>query len=230
MRVRSRYQRTAVEREHYWPSFADMMTTFVLVMLFLAMIAFIQSIYDSYEKVKIDQEIEKVSRVKEEITDILQLELTKIVGKEKVSRGPNNTLSMEGNILFAPASAEVSEEGKKILGQFSTAFQRVLENEEYRSYIYIILIEGHTDKIPYDNWRLSTDRAVAVVKAILANNPELGKPEFAKYFAATGYSEYHPVALGNSPDELQQNRRISFQIILDDVKWQGDIQKLLNTQ
>jgi chemotaxis protein MotB len=206
------------------------MTTFVLVMLFLAVIAFIQSIYDSYEKATINQEIETVSQVKAEITDLLQLELTKIVGSDKVTRGPNNTLSMEGNILFPSASAEISEVGERILEQFSKAFQQVLENEKYRSYIYMILVEGHTDKIPYDNWRLSTDRAVAVVKAMLAKNPKLGKPEYAKYFAATGYSEYHPVALGNSPDELQKNRRISFQIVLDDAKWQSEIQKLIRSR
>lgn len=228
MRVRKSYAYGMPEREHYWPSFADMMTTFVLVMLFIAVIAFIQSIYDSYENIKINQELERVSQVKEEITDILQLELEKIVGREQVSRGPNNTLSMEGQILFPSASAEISEAGMKVLEQFSKAFEMVLQNEQYRSYIYIILIEGHTDKIPYDNWRLSTERAVAVVKGMLSMNPNLGNTEYAKYFAATGYSEFHPVSMGDSPQDLQQNRRISFQIILDDAKWQEEIKRLIN--
>lgn len=228
MRRRRSFATGGSEREHYWPSFADMMTTFVLVMLFIAVIAFIQSIYDSYENIKINQELERVSQVKEEITDILQLELEKIVGREQVTRGPNNTLSMEGQILFPSASAEISESGLRVLEQFSKAFEKVLQNEQYRSFIYIILVEGHTDKVPDDNWKLSTERAVAVVKGMLAMNPTLGKTDFAKYFAATGYSEFHPVASGDSPDELQQNRRISFQIILDDATWQDEIKRLLN--
>lgn len=227
MKRRRSYAGGGSERDHYWPSFADMMTTFVLVMLFIAVIAFIQSIYDSYENIRINHELEKVSEIKEEITDILQLELEKIVGREQVARGPNNTLSMEGRILFPSASSEISEEGMQILGQFSKAFEKVLQNEQYRSYIYIILVEGHTDRVPDDNWRLSSDRAVAVVKGMLAMNPNLGDAEFAKYFAATGYSEFHPVAEGDDPHALQQNRRISFQIILDDAKWQEEIKKLI---
>lgn len=228
MRVRRGFAAIAEEKEQYWPSFADMMTTFVLVMLFMAIIAFIQSIYDSYENIKINEELERVSTVKEEITDILQLELEKIVGREQISRGPNNSLSIEGNILFASSSAEISEEGMQILEKFSKAFEKVLLNEDYRKYIYIILVEGHTDIVPDDNWMLSAERAVAVVKAMLATNPRLAQDDLVKYFAATGYSEYHPVALGNTPDDLQKNRRISFQIILDDAKWQDEIKRLLS--
>jgi chemotaxis protein MotB len=226
MRTRRRIVETH-DVQHYWPSFADMMTTVVLVMVFLAVIAYVQSIYDSYEQVSISEEIEKVGRVKEEITDSLQLELEKIVGRDQVSRGPNNTISMDGNILFPSASAEISEEGRKVLNQFSHAFQQILENEEYRHYIYIILIEGHTDKIPFDNWKLSTDRAVAVVKGLFEENPVLGQKEYAKYFAATGYSEFHPVTEGNHSSDLQKNRRISIQIILDDAKWQGELKRLI---
>ncbi len=228
MRARRRYVSGTSEHEHYWPSFADMMTTFVLVMLFIAVIAFIQSIYDSYENIKINQELERVSQVKDEITDILHLELEKIVGREQVTRGPNNTLSMEGRILFPTGSAEISAEGMVVLEQFSKAFEQVLLNEQYRSYIYIILVEGHTDRVPDDNWTLSTERSVAVVKGMLAMNPNLENEELVKYFAATGYSEYHPIAFGDTAEDLQQNRRMSFQIILDDAKWQNDLKLLLN--
>lgn len=227
MRVRRSFANAGVEKEHYWPSFADMMTTFVLVMLFIAIIAFIQSIYDSYENSRIHQQLERVSQVKEEITDVLYLELERIIGKEQVKRGPNNTISMEGQILFPTGSAEISEAGMDVLAQFSKAFEQVLMNDAYRSYIYIILVEGHTDRVPDDNWTLSTARAVSVVKGMLTMNPHLARSDMAKYFAATGYSEYHPVALGDSANELQQNRRIAFQIILDDAKWQKEIKELI---
>ncbi|CCQ92454.1 OmpA/MotB domain protein [[Clostridium] ultunense Esp] len=217
----------ATEETGYWPSFTDMMTAFFLVMLFLTVIAFIQSIYDAYENLRITKEIGKVSQVKEEITDLLQLELEKMVGKDQVSRGPNNSIAIEGNILFPSASAELSESGKRVAHKISVALQKVLEKEEYRRYIYMILIEGHTDKIPYDNWSLSTERAVAVVKEMLSSNPTLGRSQFAKYLAATGYSEFHPVVEGDSPEDLRKNRRISFQIILDEKVWKGDLDLLL---
>lgn len=212
---------------HFWPSFTDMMTAFFLVMLFLTVIAMIQSIYDAYENIKINQELQKVSQVKGEMTDLLQLELEKIVGKDRVSRGPNNSIAIEGNILFPSASANLSESGKNIADHISVALQRILEKEAYRRYIYIILVEGHTDKIPYDNWTLSTQRAVAVVKEMLSYNSTLNKPEFAKYLAATGYSEYHPAEEGTTPEALQKNRRISFQIILDEKVWKGELDRLL---
>lgn len=227
MKNRKRRFQIQGDEEHYWPSFADMMAMIVLVMLFIAIIAFVQMIYDAYDQTVMKQELAKVADVKKHISDLIEEQLEENVGKDKIVRGPNNTISVEGDILFDTGSAEISEEGKRVLNDLADVFANLIDEEDISQYLYIILIEGHTDKVPYDNWKLSSDRSVAVVKELLKANPKLNSPEYAKYLAATGYSEYKPVVEEDTNEAYEKNRRISFQIILDDEKWQGRLKEIM---
>ncbi|WP_085523286.1 OmpA/MotB family protein [Tuberibacillus sp. Marseille-P3662] len=224
---RRRHQQQSPQ-EHYWPSFTDMMAMVVLVFLFIAIIAFVQAIYEAYDQREVERELAQVTDVKKNISDIINQKLAEKIGKDKITRGPNNTISVEGNVLFESAKAKVSDHGKTVLNGVADALVNIIENEKLSQYIYIILIEGHTDSVPYDNWSLSTDRAVNVLKYMQSANTKLTKNAYAKYLAATGYSKYKPIADDHTAASRQKNRRISFQIILDDNKWQNKIQTLLD--
>ncbi len=230
MPMRKRRWRNEEEgtKSYFWPSFTDMMAMMVLVMLFIAIIAYIQSIYNAYEQTEVRHELAKVADVKKHISDLIEKRLEENVGKDKIVRGPNNTIAVEGNILFDTGSAEISAQGKKVLAQLSDALVQIIDEQELSRYLYIILIEGHTDSVPYDNWTLSTERAVAVVKYMAEVNPKFKEQKYAQYIAATGYSEYKPIAEGNAEESLQKNRRISFQIILDDEKWQNKLKGIIS--
>lgn len=228
MRKRRNHFQNEQNEQVFWPSFTDMMSMVVLVMLFIAIIAFVQSIYEAYDQTQIKKELSQVTDIKKHISDIIEKRLQENVGRDNVVRGPNNTISIQGDILFDTASTKISTQGKEVLGSVADAMVQIVEDEKLSQYIYIILVEGHTDSVPYDNWTLSTDRAVAVVKFMMKANPKLGQSDYAKYLAATGYSQYKPIAEGNSTEALQKNRRISFQIILDDNKWQDRIKELVN--
>lgn len=227
VRKRSSYFAQEERSESYWPSFTDMMSTIVLVMLFIALVAFIQSIYDAYDQQEIRREMAQIASVKKHVSQLIEQELETRVGQEQVVQGPNNTISIEGDILFETGSTEISAEGQEILRHLADAFQQILQTEELSQYLYIILIEGHTDQVPYDNWSLSSERAVEVVKYMLEINDILAQNDYAKYFAATGYSEFHPVAEGDDQESLRKNRRISFQIIVDDDTWQSHMYELM---
>lgn len=214
--------------DYYWPSFTDMMAMIVLVILFIAIIAFIQSIYQAYDQAEIKQELQQTASIKKQISDLIEKKLEENVGKDNVTRGPNNTISIEGDILFDTGSADISPEGKEVLASLSDGILTILDDPELSQYLYIILIEGHTDSVPYDNWTLSTERAVSVVKYLLEANPKLSDKEYAQYLAATGYSEYKPIIEGNTKESNEKNRRISFQIILDDQKLQESLNTILS--
>ncbi len=89
-----------------------------------------------------------------------------------------------------------------------------------------ILIEGHTDNVPYagngqlsGNWDLSTKRATAIVNILRENssiNPE--------NLTAAGRGEYAPVATNDTAEGKAKNRRI--EVILT-PKF-DEITKLLN--
>ena len=111
-------------------------------------------------------------------------------------------VSMENKLLFKSGSWDVEENGKKALIQLS----EVLEVNPEIS----ILIEGHTDNVPFglkdelkSNWDLSTKRATAVVNIILQNNLIL-----PQNLTAAGRSEYLPIAPNSSKEGRASNRRI----------------------
>jgi chemotaxis protein MotB len=77
-----------------------------------------------------------------------------------------------------------------------------------------ISIEGHTDNVPIrhchfqDNWQLSTERALSVLRYILA-----GSNLDAHRFSAMGYGEYQPRVPNSTPDNRTQNRRVDIIVV-----------------
>ena len=72
-----------------------------------------------------------------------------------------------------------------------------------------ILVEGHTDNVPYagtgalkDNWDLSVMRATAVVKIITSNSDIV-----PSRITAAGRSEYVPISENKTKEGKAKNRR-----------------------
>ncbi len=111
-------------------------------------------------------------------------------------------ISMENKLLFKSGKWNIGLQGKQAIIKLS----RVLEENPDIS----ILIEGHTDNIPFtskgdmeSNWDLSTKRATAVVKILLENNNIL-----PQNLTAAGKSEFVPIASNTSIEGRAANRRI----------------------
>lgn len=111
-------------------------------------------------------------------------------------------ISMENKLLFKSGKWNIEFQGKQALMRLS----KVLEENPDIS----ILIEGHTDNIPFtskgameSNWDLSTKRATAVVKILLENNNIL-----PQNLTAAGKSEFVPIASNTTIEGRAANRRI----------------------
>ena len=111
-------------------------------------------------------------------------------------------ISMENKLLFKSGKWNIELQGKQALMRLS----KVLEENPDLS----ILIEGHTDNIPFtskgameSNWDLSTKRATAVVKILLENNNIL-----PQNLTAAGKSEFVPIASNTTIEGRAANRRI----------------------
>lgn len=127
-------------------------------------------------------------------------------------------VSMENKLLFSSGSWAVGTEGKKAVEQLGAV---LADNPDIA-----ILIEGHTDNVPYTgsgqvkgNWDLSTKRATSIVQILKANN-EI-KPE---NLTAAGRGEYAPIATNDTAAGRAKNRRI--EVILTPKL--DEISKLLN--
>lgn len=111
-------------------------------------------------------------------------------------------VSMENKLLFDSGSWAVNSEGRKAVQQLGSV---LAQNPDIA-----VLIEGHTDNVPYggsgqlkDNWDLSTKRATSIVQ-ILRENSNIDPQNLT----AAGRGEYAPVASNDSETGKAKNRRI----------------------
>jgi chemotaxis protein MotB len=110
-------------------------------------------------------------------------------------------VSLENSLLFASGSWTVNEMGKQAINELAKVLAKQTDLQ--------IMVEGHTDDVPYngsgiikDNWDLSVMRATAIVR-VLSNNKGLD----AKKITAAGKGPYSPLVENNSPDNRAINRR-----------------------
>jgi len=111
-------------------------------------------------------------------------------------------VSMENKLLFESGSWAVNSRGRQAVEQLGSV---LAQNPEID-----VLIEGHTDNVPFggngnvkNNWDLSTKRATAIV-SILTENSKIKKNNLT----AAGRGEYAPVAPNNTSAGKAKNRRI----------------------
>jgi len=110
-------------------------------------------------------------------------------------------VSMENKLLFSSGSWAVNGEGQRAVVNLASV---LTDNPDIN-----VLIEGHTDNVPYggkgvllDNWDLSTKRATAIVRILINNNVN------AEQITAAGRSKFVPVTSNASSSGKAKNRRI----------------------
>ena len=123
-------------------------------------------------------------------------------------------VSMENKLLFRSGSWTVGAEGRLAIEELGNV---LADNPEIA-----ILIEGHTDNVPYSgkgplkgNWDLSTKRATAIVNQLL-ENPDI----LPQNLTAAGRGEYLPIAPNSTRQGRAANRRIDVVLSpqLDEIK------------
>ncbi|MFO8054935.1 MAG: OmpA family protein [Bacteroidales bacterium] len=110
-------------------------------------------------------------------------------------------VSMEEKLLFASGSYDINPKGRNALEELG----KVLEQNRDIN----VMVEGHTDSVPYrgrgeleDNWDLSVKRATTVIRVLT----EKSGIDNSRLIAA-GRSEYLPIATNESKEGRAKNRR-----------------------
>lgn len=161
----------------------------------------------SYREKRIN-ELESMIAAEEEKMNTLKENLSKALvnfedrGLSVEQRDGKVYVSMENKLLFSSGSWSVGNEGQQAVKELGKV---LASNSDIN-----VLIEGHTDNVPYngsgalkDNWDLSTKRATEVLKLLIKNsniNP--------KNLTAAGRGEFAPVASNSSRNGKAKNRRI----------------------
>ena len=128
-------------------------------------------------------------------------------------------ISMENKLLFKSGSWTLELEGQRAISRLGDV---LADNPDIS-----ILIEGHTDNIPYSgrgslkgNWDLSTKRATSIVNSLLDNIEIL-----PQNLTAAGRGEYLPIATNSTIEGRAANRRI--EVILSPKL--DEISQIINT-
>jgi chemotaxis protein MotB len=110
-------------------------------------------------------------------------------------------VSLQDQLLFSSGSTVVDQNGQNALRQLAAVLS---DNPEIS-----IMIEGHTDNVPFrkgstikDNWDLSVMRATSIVRILLESNSI-----DPNRITVAGRGEYLPIDPADTPEARQKNRR-----------------------
>ena len=117
----------------------------------------------------------------------------------------------QSEVLFSQGQAKIAADGKDQLAKLAVTLADIATKipEDIN---WVLQVDGHTDNVPIragrytDNWDLSTERALSVVRFL----NQKGLP--ANRLAAAGYGEFQPLDTTDNDDARRKNRRIELKI------------------
>ena len=137
--------------------------------------------------------------------------LRDVLGERPEVRIVGDRFVFQGEVLFAPGSAELSEAGLRQLRDLAGVLSDVTPLIP-ADVAWVLRVDGHADRTPIrsarfaSNWELAAARAIAVAQILIAE----GLP--ANRVAATSFGDAQPIDPGDSPQALARNRRIELRL------------------
>ncbi|NGQ95659.1 OmpA family protein [Brevibacillus sp. SYP-B805] len=113
-------------------------------------------------------------------------------------------------ILFASGSADLQEDGKKLVGTIAEVLKRFPQR---------VRIEGYTDNVPIrkgiyrSNWELSSARAISVMREMVDQHGLA-----PSRFVVAGWGEANPVVDNSNEENRARNRRVEIVILAEKEK------------
>ncbi|MFP1630915.1 peptidoglycan -binding protein [Zhengella sp. ZM62] len=118
----------------------------------------------------------------------------------------------QSEVLFASGGDQINEAGQDEMAKLADALLD-LAREIPPEINWVLRVDGHTDNVPLsgagrfrDNWELSAQRAISVVKFLV----DQGVP--ADRLVAAGFGEYQPLDTADTPEARARNRRIELKL------------------
>ena len=137
--------------------------------------------------------------------------LRDVLGERPEVRIVGDRFIFQGEVLFAPASAELSDAGLRQVRALATVLAEVTPLIP-PDVAWVLRVDGHADRNPIrsarfaSNWELAAARAIAVAQMLIAE----GLPP--NRVAATSFGDAQPIDTGDSPQALARNRRIELRL------------------
>lgn len=143
----------------------------------------------------------------QQLADSLRGQLENMPAPEPAAAGwtpvPGGAMiAIDDRVLFAPGKITLRPEAKRTLDAIVSTLQGEYSDRD-------VLVFGHTDDRPIkksgwqDNWQLSTERSLAVVRHLQDHGIS------ASRLVAAGCGEYRPVTPNTSEEARTRNRRVA---------------------
>lgn len=183
-----------------WTAFGDLMACLlgIFVLFFVWIVTFEVSLADDLaeERAQRQEATSRLSRLESALAGPLRAGLITFT---------DGRIGIRGSVLFDLSSAELRKPGRDLLVEMATPLASYLATRDES-----LMVSGFTDDLPMrgalrayaDNWELSTQRSLTVVRALI----EAGVPADALF--AAGFGANHPVAPNDSDHNRAQNRRV----------------------
>ncbi len=117
----------------------------------------------------------------------------------------------QSEVLFPAGSADLTSAGQDGIRALAVTVKQVAA-EIPADLPWILRVDGHADRLPVSrgpfasNWELSSQRAINVVKLLIAEGVPAG------HLAATGFADFQPLDTADGPDANARNRRIELRL------------------
>jgi chemotaxis protein MotB len=117
----------------------------------------------------------------------------------------------QAEVLFEKGQAALNPEGETEMLKLADALKQ-LEREIPTDIAWVLRVDGHTDADPIQsaafnsNWELSSARAIAVVKFLIASGV------MPNHLVAAGFGEFQPIDPGSTEEAKSRNRRIELKL------------------
>ncbi len=157
--------------------------------------------------VALAQRVQELARYRSEFFGRLR----QILSQRSDIRVVGDRFVFQSEVLFPKGSADINPLGLQEIDKLATAM-RQLEREIPADIPWVLRVDGHTDADPIrtpqfqSNWELSSARAIAVVKELIARGVS---PE---HLVAAGFGEFQPIEAGDSEETKTRNRRIELKL------------------
>jgi outer membrane protein OmpA-like peptidoglycan-associated protein len=183
-----------------WAAFGDLMACMlgVFVLFFVWIVSFEVSMADDLAAERAQRVLatDRLSTLESALSGPLRAGLITFV---------DGRIGIRGSVLFDLNSAELRAPGRALLREMAPPLNAYLASREES-----LMVSGFTDDLQMrgvlrtykDNWELSAQRALTVVRVL----GEEGVPRDALF--AAGFGENHPVVPNDNAENRAKNRRV----------------------
>lgn len=215
---RRQAERSEGQEPEYWLSYSDLMAGLLMAFALMLMAALHQKGMRECQIVVYEETADTMSKLLETRQRVIGALQEQFGAGDRVVVDSAGTVRFAGSLLFDQASAVVSPDGREQLASFATDyFDVLLEDEEFRSQLRRIVVEGHTnDDGSYEvNLALSHYRSLAVMEVLL-EEAEAYRDDLEQLVTANGRSFADLVRLPDGSVDKAGSRRIEIRFQMDD--------------